>query len=322
MEIYATSSEFGIISHDAIEDLLTPLGHKLIRNSQRGPMSEEELLQLDPKYEAIASYSSQDAFTERAIDHFPKLKVISRHGIGFDQVDIRAAALKKIYVTNTHEGAYEERAVSDMAIAQLLILARNLFGINETTKAGRWERPITRDLYGRTLGIIGLGRIGKMTALKAKAFGLKLLAYDVFHDETFAKENGVKYVELEELLREADFITLHCPFTGENRGLIGAREMGLMKNGAILINCARGVLVDEAALYNAAKSRKLGGVGVDVFEKEPPVGNPLLSLPNVITTSHVAAYTQDTIMAMDLIVVQACVDVLANKKPANIVNGL
>lgn len=187
-------------------------------------------------------------------------------------------------------------------------------------KSGKWNRPVTKDLYGKTMGIVGTGRIGKMTAVKAKCFGMKVIAFDINQDEKFAKENQISYVSLDELLRESDFISLHCPLTEDNLYMIGAEEIAKMKRGSFLINCARGALVDEEALYEALKSGRIGGAGIDVFQKEPPRDNPLLTLPNVLATSHVGAYTEETITAMDLLAVKACADVLLGKRPSNIVN--
>ncbi|HHV79123.1 MAG TPA: phosphoglycerate dehydrogenase [Firmicutes bacterium] len=320
-KIFATSSEFGIHSQKLIDDFLGPLGISLVRYEHRGPMSEEDLLKISPEYEAIAAYS-MDAITEKVLDHFPKLKIVARHGIGFDTVDIKAAARRGIFVTNTHEGAFEERAVSDLTMGLLLALARRIIDLSASTKAGNWERPLTADLWGSTLGVIGLGRIGKMTALKAKAFGMNVIAYDIFQDEEFASAHEITYVSLDELLRRSDFVTLHCPLTEENKGLIGERELSLMKPGAFLINCARGALVDENALYEALKSGKLGGAGLDVYSKEPPKSNKLLELPNVIAMPHVGAYTHKTMNAMDMLVVKSCADALRGLRPANVVNGL
>ena len=320
MNIFATSSEFGCNSRTAIEEFLKPLEIKIHYNTNRGPLSEKDFLKIEPVYDAIIAYSSHDIVTPEVLDHFPELKIVARHGIGYDSIDVKAANERGVTVTNTHEGAHE-RAVSDLAMTFILALARDLVNISNSVKSGKWDRPITQDLYGKTIGIIGTGRIGKMTALKAKALGMKIIAYDVYHDNKFAEENQIVYVTFERLLQESDFISLHCPFTEDNQHMIGAKEIAMMKPESILVNCARGALVDETALYEALKSGKIGGAGIDVFQKEPPVNNPLLSLPNVLATSHLGAYTKETITAMDLLVVKACADVLLGKCPSNIVKA-
>jgi D-3-phosphoglycerate dehydrogenase len=322
LEIFVSSSEFGVNSQAAIDGLLQPLGMKLVRPRNRGPMSESDLLALPSHYRALINYSSHDVFSAKVMDHFPALKIIARHGVGYDSIDVRAASDRGIWVTNTRQGAGEDRSVSDLTMAMLLALSRNLIPFSAATKAGTWERPLSGDLDGQTLGIIGLGKIGKMTAKKARAFGINVVAFDVVRDERFAAECQISYVSLDELLAAADFISLHCPLSDGNRAMIGAREFGRMKNGAIFINCARGQLVDEAALYEAAKSGKLRGVGVDVYCEEPPKDNPLLSLPNVIATPHIAAYTKATMTGMDMLVVAACADALQGKQPQNLVNQL
>jgi D-3-phosphoglycerate dehydrogenase len=319
-EIFASSSEFGVNSQSAIDGLLKPMDMKLVRHGSRKAMSESDLLALPSHYQALINYSSHDVFSARVMDHFPALKIIARHGVGYDSIDVRAASERRIYVTNTRQGAGEDRAVSDLTIAMLLALSRNLIPFSAATKAGGWERPLTGDLYGQTLGIVGLGKIGKMTAIKARAFGINVLAFDSVKDERFAAEHQISYVSFDELIAASDFISLHCPLSDENRAMMGAREFARMKNGAIFINCARGQLVDEAALYEAARSGKLRGVGLDVYCAEPPAGNPLLSLPNVIATPHIAAYTRATMTGMDMLVVGACADALQGKNPQNLVN--
>lgn len=321
VEIFASSSDFGLHSQRPIDDLLGPLNIRLVRHAARGPMSEADLLALPSHYSALINYSTYDVFNGRVMDHFPGLKIIARHGVGYDSIDVAAATSRGILVTNTGEGAGEEKAVSDLTMAMLLALSRDLIGLSAKTKLGAWDRPLCGDLDGKTLGIVGLGKIGKATARKARAFGVNIIAYDVIRDEQFALEHQVRYVSLQELLSESDFISLHCPVTETNKGMIGAREFESMKQGVIFINCSRGRLVDEAALYNAAKSGKVGGIGVDVYGNEPPVGNQLLTLPHVIATPHIAAYTSATMNGMDLLVARACVDALSGRHPKNVVNN-
>jgi D-3-phosphoglycerate dehydrogenase len=156
------------------------------------------------------------------------------------------------------------------------------------------------EVYGKRLGIIGLGRIGKAVAKRAKGFGMEIIAYDVQRDESFAETLGIKFLPLDDLLMEADFVTLHCGLNPQTKGLIGPRELGLMNETAYLINTARGELVDERALYEALKEGKIAGAGLDVYEQEPPLESPLLSLENAVTTGHIAAYTDEAIKEMAL----------------------
>ncbi|MEW6524161.1 MAG: phosphoglycerate dehydrogenase [Bacillota bacterium] len=318
--IFATSSEFGKHSRDIIDAFLRPLGMVLDRHTYPGPMTEAELLSLAQGYRAIIVYTSTDALNARVVEGLGDLEIIARHGIGYDNIDVQAASRRGIYVTTTHEGAFEERAVSDLAMALVLALARQIVALSRGTRVGKWERPLAHDLYGSTLGIVGVGRIGKLTALKARAFGMRLLGFDPAEDREFARKSGLAYVPLDTLLEESDFVTLHCPLSSTTRHLIGHRELGLMKPTAYLINCARGAVVDEDALYQSLAGGRLAGAGLDVFAKEPPVGSPLLELDNVVLTPHVGAYTPATMTGMDMLVVKACADVLSGKRPANLIN--
>jgi D-3-phosphoglycerate dehydrogenase len=203
-----------------------------------------------------------------------------------------------IFVINTPD--VNTQAVADLTFGLILSVSRKIPQSHQSTKEGRWERFIGREVYGKRLGIIGLGRIGKAVAKRAKGFEMEIIAYDVQRDESFAETLGIKFFSLDDLLREADFITVHCELNPQTKGLIGPRELGLMKDTAYLINTARGELVDERALYEALKEGKIAGAGLDVYEQEPPFESPLLSLENVVTTGHIAAYTDETIKEMAL----------------------
>lgn len=320
--ILATYQQFGLTSQHTLDLHLNRAGVELCRLERLGPMPQERFIQAISGYEAVISCTSMDWFNEAVMDSCKDLKVISRHGVGYEHIDAEAARQRGIYVCTTHQGTGQPRAVADMAMGMLLALARRLFDFNTELKQGLWERPLAKDLWGSTLGIIGVGRIGKAVARRARAFGLRLLGHDLVFDEGFADEVGLTYTSLNDLLERSDFISIHLPLTEETRGIINAEALGRCRPGAFLINTARGPILDDDALYDALVSGHIAGAGLDVWVIEPPHGNRLLGLKNVIGTPHVAAYTQNTIQAMDLMAVLACLDYFEGRKPRNVINGL
>ncbi len=233
--------------------------------------------------------------TAEVIAAAPRLKLIQHQGVGYDNVDVAAAAQASIPVGLTPEGT--SKPVAEHVILLILSLYRNLFIANQTLRQGQWLqwqlRPQSYNLVSKRLGIVGLGRIGREVAQRARAFECQLLYYDVMRAPT---EVEVEYVPFDELLAQSDIITLHLPRTEETRGMIGAAELARMKPTALLINTARGGLVDEAALYQALTSGQIAGAGLDVFAVEPPgADNPLLHLDNVVATPHIAAGTADAL---------------------------
>jgi len=248
--------------------------------------------------EAIGPYDgliirSQTKVTDEVLDRATALKVIGRAGIGLDNVDVEAATRRGIMVVNAPESNIISAAEHTLAL--LLAQARNIPQAHAALKAGRWERERFQgvELHGKTLGVIGLGRVGTMVAHRALAFGLRVIAFDPYVSKERAKSLGVELSpNLEALLVQADFITIHLPRTAETEGLIGERELSLMKEGARLVNTARGGIVDERALVNAVRDGKIAGAALDVFATEPvPPANPLLHFDEVVVTPHLGAST-------------------------------
>ena len=261
---------------------------------------------------------------EEVILRNPNLKMILRWGAGFDSVDIEAAGRRGILVTNT-PGA-NAGAVSELAVMMMLAVGRKLLLHARDLRMGIWSKNTYMDrsfsLNQKLVGIVGGGNIGRQVVRKVQAFGASVQYYDPFRlTEDIERQYGMTYVPLQTLLETSDVVTLHVPLTDSTRRMIGAEELRSMKPGAILVNTARGGLVDEQALLDAVSSGKLGGAGLDVVEQEPiPVGHPLLNDPNIIVTPHVGGGTADIGDAILPMLVQDILDFAADGKPQHVVN--
>ncbi len=231
--------------------------------------------------------------TKEVIDAGKQLKVIARAGVGLDNIDVKVAEARGIKVLNASEAPTV--AVAELVLAHILAWARHLPRADSGMKAGKWEKEqlMGSELRGKTLGIIGTGRIGREVGYRAKAFSMNLLAYDTRQSHEFAEQTGAKYVDLDTLFRESDFVTLHVPLMPETKHMVGKRELELMKPTAVLINTSRGGVVDEGALAEAMRMGKIAGACLDVYEREPPRDSPLLKLPNVVLTPHLGASTRE-----------------------------
>jgi D-3-phosphoglycerate dehydrogenase len=251
-------------------------------------LSAEEITARLPEYDAII-VRSRTKVTAAMIDSGTQLKVIGRAGTGFDNIDVQAASARGILVMNT-PGA-NSMAAAEHAMALMLSLARHIPQATQSMRQDKWEKKsfMGTELFRQTLGIIGLGKIGSIVADRAIGFKMEVLGYDPFVLPEAAAIQGVMLVSLDELLARSDYISLHTPTTSGTLHIINRETIAKMKTGARIINCARGDLVDEQALYEALTSGKVAGAALDVFEKEPPAGNPLLKLPNVISTPHLGA---------------------------------
>jgi D-3-phosphoglycerate dehydrogenase len=288
---------------------LRSFADSLVFNSTGKPLSEDRLISLLDGCEGCIA--GLDNFSAKVMESAGSLKVISRYGIGVDQVDLATAKAKNIVVCNT-PGA-NANAVADLAFALLLSIARKVSILDRKTREGQWPRSNGFELYGKTIGILGLGATGKAVARRATGFSMKIIAYDPFIDMEFARSNGVISTDFDTVIREADFLSLHLPLTDVTRNEISADVMKSMKKGAVIINTARGGLIDETAAYELLVSGHLGGLGLDVYEEEPPKKTPLFDLENVVLTPHTAAHTAEAIAAMADMAVQNLIDVLSGK---------
>ena len=256
---------------------------------------------------------------EELLSHAPKLKVVSRFGVGYDRVDVEACTKRGIYVTYTP--GVLSRAVAELTFALMLCLSRRIIEADryvrtEWAEAGRAALPLRMDLAGKTLGIIGLGRIGREVARRAKAFEMKIVYYDKIRRQDLEKDLGVEYVSLNELLEHSDFVSIHVPLTPETTRLIGEEELRKMKKTAYIINTSRGPVIDEKALCRALREHWIAGAGLDVFEKEPlPLDSPLVKMRNVVLTPHMATHTVETRRLMASTVAENVRRVLTGKPP-------
>lgn len=259
--------------------------------------------------------------TKEYLDDAHRLKVIAKHGVGTDNIDVEGATERGIWVVNVP--AANADSVAEFTIGLILAITRRIPEGVQQIKEGKWERELLLglELTGKTLGIIGFGTIGQKVARKIKGFDMKLLTYDPFVSKERAAELGAVLVDLDTLLRESDIITLHLPLNKETRGLIGERELKMVKPSSFLINAARSEIVDKKALISAIKEKRLAGVALDVFETEPPPSNDeLLALPNVYATPHIAAMTQQVQENIAITVCSDVVRVLKGEAPVNAIN--
>jgi len=259
---------------------------------------------------------SMDEVSSKVIEAAKELRVISVHGVGYNNIDVDFATKKGIYLTNVYESKNGAIAVADLTFALLLSIARNVPLANKMVKNGVWKRIIGTNVGKKTIGIIGAGRIGEEVIKRASGFEMKILVYDLVERQDLIKSYKLKYTTFDYLLKNSDFICMHVPLTSNTEKLIGKRELGLMKSSAFLINMSRGEVIDEKALYNALKENKIRGAAIDVFDSEPPrSNNPLLKLDNIITTPHYGSHTIESLEEIDYISAKNVVDVLRGEKP-------
>lgn len=288
------------------------------------PPPKEVIVEKAAKADALATLLSDKIDTE-VFEVAPSLKIVAQLAVGFDNIDLKEATKRGIYVTNT-PGVLTE-TTADFAWALLMAVARRVVEADRYVRTGKWKvgwHPMMfqgRDIYGATLGIVGLGRIGSSIAKRAKGFDMKVLYHDVVRRQDLEKELGIEYTEVDTLLRQADFVTVNVPLLKETHHLIDETKLKLMKKTAILINNARGPVMDEKALYKALKEGWIAGAGLDVFEQEPtPSSNPLLTLDNVVVAPHISSASFETRSKMAEMVAENLIAFFEGKVPPNLVN--
>lgn len=304
-KVLVTARSFGTADSKALE-LLEANGcevKKLV--AADGPIPEQLKKELPTADAVIAGLEDYD---RELIESAKNLKVISRYGVGYDKVDVAAAHDNHIAVTIT-PGANGD-SVADMAMALMLDCARNVTVMDNGIKGRNQVRPQGLEMWEKTLGVVGAGRIGKGVAKRCTGFNMKILCYDQYQDEAFKKECHAEYVDLDTLIRESDFITIHSPLTPETKNMFSTEQFRAMKKEAILVNTARGGIVDEEALYEALKSGEIRAAGLDATVDEPPYDSLLCTLSNCILTPHAGAATKEASSKMSLMAAQNAVDIL------------
>ena len=310
------------------------LGH----NVSSWELEREELEKIDAKlvdaeskigkelieviHDADALLVGSTCIDRTIVNSLKKCRIIAEYGVGYDNIDGEAATEKGIYVTNVP--GYGAQDVADHCMAMLLTFARKLFQLNQYTKEGRWDRRLAVPLYrlkGKILGIIGFGENGKALASRARSFGLDILVYDPYVSKDTFQQYIVKPAQWEELIKRADFISIHTPLTDKTQNLFNEERFRAMKKTAVLINTARGGIVDESALYKALKKGWIAGAALDVLQQEPPSkDNPLFDFENVLVTPHIASYSEESELELRIKAVGEVVRVLTGRSPRWIVN--
>ncbi len=302
-----------------VADPIAPEGIEILKTvaevDVRTGLTKDELAAIIGDYDALA-VRSETKVTAEIIAQAGKLKIIGRAGVGVDNIDVEAATNRGILVVNSPEG--NTLAAAELTVAMLLALARNIAPADQALRGGKWDRKkyMGSEVYGKTLGVVGLGKIGREVVSRLQAFGMSVLGYDPYLKPEQAEALGIKLADLDTLYKESDYITVHVPKTKETTGMINADKIALMKPTVRLVNVARGGILDEAAVAEAAKSGRIAGAAVDVFTTEPaPADNPLLGIPNVLTTPHLGASTEEAQVNVALDIAEQIVEVL-NGKPA------
>lgn len=304
------------LAREGIERLKEETGFEVTEaiNLEKG-----ELISIIGQYHALI-VRSETKVTEKVISAATHLRVIARAGTGLDNVDIEAANRKGIIVMNAPEG--NTISAAEYTISMLLALSRHIPQAYLSLREKRWERKrfMGTEIYGRILGVVGLGKIGSEVAKRAQGLQMRVMACDPFVPSEKAEKMGVTLLELEKLLPQVDYLTVHTPLTSLTKGMIGEREIGLMKKGARIINCARGGIIEEDALYKALEQGKIAGAALDVFEEGKPFDSPLLELDSTVLTPHLGASTKEAQKRVAMIIASQVIDALKGGEIRNAVN--
>lgn len=297
---------------DEAVSLLNKHDCEIIANTTGKTLSEEQMMELCSEVDGLIV--GIDPVTSNVLQNAKKLKAISKYGAGLDNIDLKAAEELGIKVDKS--AGTNATSVAELAVGLFFSLARNIPTAEKSVKAGSWDRMRGLEINGKTAGIVGLGYIGKEVARMASGLGMKVIAYDPYiqAEDEVIKKYAIEILEIDDVIKNADFLTLHVPATEETRHMINKRTLEMMKSDAFLINVSRGKLVDEDALYEALISGKIAGAAQDVFSKEPPGKHPLLELDNFVLTPHIGAYTKEANTNMAVKSTENLIRMLLNKE--------
>jgi len=301
-------------------DILEQAGFEVIPGHREvGGWTEDEVI--EAVGDSAAVIAGAEPYSQRVLEALPNLRVIARTGVGFDAIDTDACDRRGIVVCTTP--GVNHHSVGEHAIAMILALGRGFPDLDQRVRRGEWRRVFNSRVMGSTLGIVGLGRIGRATATRAVALGMTVLAMEPYPNEEFCREHSIELTDLDDLLARSDYVSLHNPLTPESAHLMNAERFARMKQGAVLINTSRGGLVDESALVAALQSGHLGGAGLDVFEKEPlPVDSPLIGMSNVLLSGHVAGTDEQARRASQRMAAEIIVGLRDGQWPAEAIQNL
>jgi D-3-phosphoglycerate dehydrogenase len=312
-QILVTPTSFGKNDPDLFEYLESIVGN-VVFNTTGHPMTSDALLNIITDIDGYIA--GLDEIDHRVINKAKNLKVISRYGTGVDNIDLKAAHEKGIVVTNTP--GVNSNSVAELTVGLMLAVGRDIVNAALDTKSGKWPRIVGVSLEGKSVGLIGFGSIGKQVARRLAGFDCKVFVYDPIITESDAIIFNAHILPIEDLISMSDFLSLHCPLDDRTIGMVNTEFIGKMKNGSILINTARGELVDELALLQAIGNGKLKGAALDVFTKQPPeIGNELLKFPQVIATPHMGAHSDCSITRMGWTALNECLAVLRGEKTSH-----
>lgn len=301
-KVLTSPSSFGQCGSEPF-DLLARHGFEVINNPFGRKLTEDEVIEIAS--DCVGIVAGVEPLTARVIDALSNLKCISRVGVGMDNVDIAYAKTKGIAVVNTPDGP--TLPVAELTLAMTMALLRKIPQAHHNLKNGVWKKEIGNLLYGKTVGVIGLGRIGRKVATIFRALGNQVIGYDLVPDEDWSNQNSVTISSMEKVLKEADIITLHIPGNADKSPVLSKNELDMIKPSAILINIARGGVVDEEALYESLKKLEIGGAALDVYAKEPYDGR-LIELDNIIFTPHLGSYAAEAKLQMEIDAVKNLID--------------
>jgi D-3-phosphoglycerate dehydrogenase len=308
-KVVATSTTFGVVNKEPLAKLIEA-GCEVVLNERGRPYTEEELIEIASDADAVIV--GNDHITENVIKQLPNVKLYAKHGVGYDKIDVKAADEHGVYVTNVPGSNSNE--VADLVFAFIGNLARHINIGNKEVREGIWNKRRGISMHKKTIGIIGTGHIGQLVIKRANGFDMNVLGYDMFESDE-AKSLGLKYVSLDELLKESDFITLHLPSTPETKHIIDKEAFSKMKDNVLLINTAREDLVNLDDLNEALSNHEIGGFATDAYSTEPAEYKPYFDHENVLLTPHIGATTVDANLNMGLGAVESILAIKEGKKP-------
>lgn len=308
-KVLVTPRSFGKFNREDVERLLGSKGIEIVDNPKGRILTEAEMIEAVSDIDALIV--GVDPVSKNVIDAAIDLKTIAKYGVGVDNIAVDYAKSKGISVTKTVNA--NSNAVADYTFAMLLDVARQVTYNNNRAKSGDWKKVTSVDVYGKKIGVIGLGAIGKGVVKRAQGFDMEVYGFDLFKDQDYIDKHNITFMDVDNIIKTCDFISLHLPYTPETKNLLNYENLSHAKKNLVVVNTARGGLIDEVGIYKLLKDNRIYGLGIDAFEIEPPLENPLLELDNVIVGSHTAAGSEDATNTMTMMAVNNVIEKLEVK---------